>query len=133
MCEKKSRGSTQSATRGEWLSARQVALTVARLPKERSLISCSLNRLLKTVFFLQTGRASSTGAQLCGALNYFYMAEIDFFTRSRALQNSGAIPRIGTLNLQRAPNTNNISHLNRTKKIKHKKKSTINSSIIITT
>ena len=38
----KSEGSVQSATRGEWLRARQVALIVARLPKERSLTSCSL-------------------------------------------------------------------------------------------
>ena len=37
----KSGGSVQSATRGEWLRARQVALIVARLPKERSLTSCS--------------------------------------------------------------------------------------------
>ena len=29
------------ATHGEWLRARQVALIVARLPKERSLTSCS--------------------------------------------------------------------------------------------
>ena len=39
----KSGGSAQSATRGEWLRARQVALIVARLPKERSLTSCSLH------------------------------------------------------------------------------------------
>ena len=31
----------ESATHGEWLRARQVALIVARLLKERSLISCS--------------------------------------------------------------------------------------------
>ena len=40
----KSGGSVQSATRGEWLRARQVALIVARLPKERSLTSCSHRR-----------------------------------------------------------------------------------------
>ena len=39
----KSEGSIQSATCGEWLRARQVALVVARLPKERSLTSCSRN------------------------------------------------------------------------------------------
>ena len=40
-------GSTQSATHGESLRARQVALIVAKLPKERSLISCSRVRLRK--------------------------------------------------------------------------------------
>ena len=39
--KKKFEGSVQSATRGEWLRARQMTLIVARLPKERLLTSCS--------------------------------------------------------------------------------------------
>ena len=44
----KSEGSVQSATRGEWLRAHQVALIVGRLPKERSLTSCSRRNDNKT-------------------------------------------------------------------------------------
>ena len=57
----KSEGSVQSATRGEWLRARQVALIVARLPKERSLISCSRNTSSTS---LETRQPEGSSAQL---------------------------------------------------------------------
>ena len=58
--------SAQSATRGEWLRARQVGLIVARLPKEHSLISCSCERerakeRTKNVGPILYSRASASG------------------------------------------------------------------------
>ena len=65
--KKKFEGSVQSATRGEWLRARQVALIVARLPKERSLISCShqtLDHLMESGAHSQPGKQGAYAHKL---------------------------------------------------------------------